>query len=326
MELILANNKREDIADISSFTNVEFDINKEMIFKAQVARAYYTTDMAFGSWIYIPGTEFGGMIEGILTDTTLDYVELSGRTPRGKLSKKIIQPDTGQDYKIVTGDVHEIMRKFIDGNYDDYIKASANAGVSVNNFTLPRYCSLYDGMKRVLASVGRRMVCKFVKNTNTSVYVEVSSEAIRDYSKTIELSNDNQINFKFDDDRMGVNHLIALGKGELKDRIVIHKYLDRNKKISSTKAYTGYEECTEIYDFSSAEESELDEKAEEKILELANASKFEMDVAKLNLDVQLGDIVGGKDYLTGLSDRREISNIIYSINNGVISKVYKLGD
>lgn len=326
MELILANSNREDITDISSFANADFDINKEMKFKVQVARSYYTQDMTFGSWIYIPDTEFGGIIENVVTDTTLDYVELAGRTPRGKMAKRIIQPAAGQDYRTVSGDAHEIMRTFINGNYSGYLSVGENICVNINSFTFQRYCTTYDGLISMLKSLNRKMVCTFVKKTNQPVYVDVSSEPIVDYSDRIELSNDNRINFKLDDNRMGVNHLIALGKGELKDRTVIHKYLDRNKKISASQVYTGYEECTEIYDFSSAEVAELNTKAEEKIMELANTSNFEMDVEKLNLDVKLGDIVGGRDYLTGISDRREISNIIYTISNGTISKTYKLGD
>ena len=326
MELILANNAREDIMDISAFANAEFDINKDMVFKVQVARSYFTQDMTFGSWIYILGTEFGGMIEEVMTDTTLDYVELRGRTPRGKLSKRIIQPDAGQDYKIVSGDAHEIMKSFIDGAFSGYMKVTDDTGISVKNFQFKRYCTVYSGLEEMLQSVNRKMVCKFEKNTGEQFIILVDTEPIVDYSSEIELSNDNKLAFKLDNNRMGVNHLIALGKGELKDRIVIHKYLDRSGNISNTIVYTGYEECAEIYDFSSAEEAELSTKAEEKILELANSSEFDMDVEKLNLDVKLGDIVGGKDYLTGISDQRNISNILYTMNNGDVSKVYKVGD
>ena len=326
MELILANSAREDIMDISSFVNAEFDINKDKIFKVQVARSYYTPDMTFGSWIYIPGTEFGGMIEEVMTDTTLDYVELMGRTIRGKLSKRILQPDAGQDYKIVSGEAHEIMRSFIDGDFSGYMKVTDNTGISVKNYQFKRYCTVYSGLEEMLQSVNRKMVCKFEKNTGEQFIILVDTEPIEDYSSEIELSNDNKLAFKLDNNRMGVNHLIALGKGELKDRVVIHKYLDKSGNISNTIVYTGYEECAEIYDFSSAEEAELDKKAEEKILELANSSEFDMDVEKLNLDVKLGDIVGGRDYLTGISDQRKISNILYTMNNGDVSKVYKLGD
>ena len=49
-----------------------------------------------------------------------------------------------------------------------------------------------------------------------------------------------------------------------------------------------------------------------------------MDVEKLNIDAGIGDIVGGRDYLTGLYAAKPIKNITYSVTNGVVEKVYKL--
>ena len=40
--------------------------------------------------------------------------------------------------------------------------------------------------------------------------------------------------------------------------------------------------------------------------------------------IHAGDIVGGRDYLTGMYGAKPIENIIYSITGGVASKAYEL--
>lgn len=49
-----------------------------------------------------------------------------------------------------------------------------------------------------------------------------------------------------------------------------------------------------------------------------------MDVAKLGLNVGIGDIVGGRDYLTGMYMSKPIGNIIYELTDCVESITYKL--
>ena len=45
---------------------------------------------------------------------------------------------------------------------------------------------------------------------------------------------------------------------------------------------------------------------------------------KLGIDVAIGDVIGGRDYLTGMTMKKSVGNIVYSVTNGVISKEYKL--
>lgn len=51
---------------------------------------------------------------------------------------------------------------------------------------------------------------------------------------------------------------------------------------------------------------------------------FQMDVAKMGMDVEIGDIVGGRDYLTGMYMAKPVENIIYEIINDTELKTYKL--
>ena len=97
--VILATRDREIGARPLRDANCSFDANNNKTFSVQIARAYWTEDMTFGNLVYVPNTEFGGIIGNVLTSTALDYVELKGYTWRGQMDKKIIQPPNGQDYK-----------------------------------------------------------------------------------------------------------------------------------------------------------------------------------------------------------------------------------
>lgn len=49
-----------------------------------------------------------------------------------------------------------------------------------------------------------------------------------------------------------------------------------------------------------------------------------MDIDRLGLEVSIGDIVGGRDYLTGMYMAKPIENIIYEVTNRMESKIYEL--
>ena len=92
--VILADAQRE-IGSLKN-ANVEFDVNNKKMFTVQIARCYWTQSLTFDALVYVPDTEYGGIIGSVLTDTTLDYVELKGYTWRGMLEHKIIQPPGDQ--------------------------------------------------------------------------------------------------------------------------------------------------------------------------------------------------------------------------------------
>ena len=55
-----------------------------------------------------------------------------------------------------------------------------------------------------------------------------------------------------------------------------------------------------------------------------NKKTFDVDVEKLGIDAHIGDIVGGRDYLTGMYCARPIENVICCVMSGKMSKEYEL--
>lgn len=155
-------------------------------------------------------------------------------------------------------------------------------------------------------------------------YILIEAVPIADYSDEIELSKDCGLNYTMEDKRNGVNHLIVTGKGELKDRNVLHLYVWPNGSFKKAQYYKGLAEITQVYENTSTETDELESQSTKKLQELCSKKIFGMDIAKLGIDVGIGDIVGGRDYLTGMYSSRPVANIIYSVTNRVESKEYEL--
>lgn len=322
--VILANENLRELGAIKD-ANVTVDLNGDRTFSVQIARSNWRPELTFSSLIYIMGTEYGGIIGEALTDTTLDYVELKGLSWRGRLAKKIIQPPTGSDYKVVSGELHTVMKELIEPEFDGlFVVSQEDTGISVNNYQFDRYCTLYDGLVKMLKSKWYRLQLSFRREQGEPGYLYIEAVPIVDYSNRIELSRDCQLNYTMDDKRDGVNHLIVAGKGELQDRNVLHLYVQEDGSIGTQQYYTGLQEVAEVYENTSTETDELWSKSEERLQELMNKKTFRMDVAKLGLDIGIGDIVGGRDYLTGMYMAKPVENIVYELTNDVESRTYKL--
>lgn len=322
--VILANSDLRELGSVKG-ANLTVDLNGNRNFSLQIARSYWRPELTFSSLIYILGTEYGGIIGEVLTDTTLDYVELKGLSWRGRLAKKIIEPPAGSDYKTVSGELHAVMKELIEPEFDGlFVVSQEDTGVTVSNYQFDRYCTLYDGLFKMLKSKGYRLQLSFRREQGEPGYLFVEAVPITDYSNRIELSRDCKLNYTMNDKRDGVNHLIVTGKGELQDRNILHLYVQENGEIGTEQYYTGLQEIVEVYENTSTETDELMSAAEDRLRSLAGKKTFKMDVAKLGRDVGIGDIVGGRDYLTGMYMAKPVENIVYEIINDVESKTYKL--
>lgn len=322
MDLILTNSKWNDVEAIIE-PNADFDIGVKNDF---VITFKGIKEIEDGAVIYVPDSEFGGIIKTDKTVTSTNTIQYGGLSWRGILDKRIIVPPRNNDYKIVSGELNSIIAEIIDPMFDGKIIASkSDTDVSVTSYQFDRYCTVLEGLKKMLKTVGYRLKIIYIQcEKGEQGYVEVSAVPIEDFSETIELSQDSQMNFTFENINNGVNHLICLGKGELQERIIIDLYVQKDGSIGKTQYYKGIEEITETYDFSSAETDELEEKGIEKIKDLMNKQSFQMDITKLSIDVDIGDIVGGRDYRNNNYIKQPINEKILKINGRKTSLEYKL--
>lgn len=241
------------------------------------------------------------------------------------MNTKVISPPSGSNYKTVSGELNTVLKKLIEPEFGGlYVVSSADTGVSVSNYQFDRYCTLLDGITKMLQTVGYRMDIRHKREQGVPGYVLVSAVPIVDYSDVIELSKDSGLNYTMEDKRDGVNHLIVTGKGEMQDRNVFHLYVWPSGAIKKTQYYKGLDEIVEVYENTSTETDELENQSRKKLQEVCSKKTFGMDVEKLGINVGIGDIVGGRDYLTGMYGTKPVENIIYSVTSGIVSKEYEL--
>lgn len=325
-QLILADQNLRDIKPVMD-AGIDFAVGSdENDYEIKIRRDRWDERYAYGNIFYIKNTEFGGIIGRKKINTAEDTISLYGRTWRGKLDKKIIQPPDGQDYRKVSGELNTVLNTLVTEQFNDYFVVSQNdTGVSVTNYQFDRYCTLLAGIVKMLKSVGHRMQIKYIQQERGQPgYVELSAVPIVDYSEQIELSQDSRLNFVFDETKNGVNHLICLGKGELQDRQVIDLYVGQNGSVGTTQYYTGIQEVAETYEDTSSESDELEEKGREKLQKLMNSTSFTMDVESLGMEVEIGDIIGGRDYTTGMYAAKPIAKKIYKVSGGTTSLEYEI--
>ena len=151
----------------------------------------------------------------------------------------------------------------------------------------------------------------------------LSAVPIQNLSSEIEYSQDSKIAINMSESRRGINHLICLGKGELKNRQVVHLYVQLDGSISQKKYYIGLAERTAVYDYSNAESIEdLTTKGEEQLATLMGRKVMAMSVQ--DVDVQIGDIIGGRDYEKQIYMQKPVVQKIVKIEQGNLSIEYKV--
>lgn len=311
--------------------NIDFEIGEDAKgsindFEIEYPRYVWTGEIGYDCRVFSPDTEFGGIVKEISTDTKADNIKLKGYTWRGMMMKKVIQPQQGQDYAIATGEINSIIKEKVEKEFPKlFYGVQSDTGVKVNGYQFDRYCTLHDGLVKMLKSVGYRLDIRYIQgDTNESGWVQVQAVPIVDYSKEYELSNDNNMYFTMNASHRGVNHLICLGKGELKERFVEHLYVDANGKVGKTQYFKGVDEIAEVYDSSGSERDDLINNGIKKLEEDKSKTEYNMTMEKLEGNIDIGDIVGGRDYLTGASITKPIGRKIWTISEGAEKVEYKL--
>ena len=133
------------------------------------------------------------------------------------------------------------------------------------------------------------------------------------------------IDFSITKDYRRTNHMIGLGKGDLRNRLVVHYYADGSGKVSNTRTFGGRDEIAAVYDYSSAEKDELDKQTKKQLQDLQGAGAVDVTVHDgLSLDV--GDRVAGCDHVTGLTVTAIVLKKIVKLSGGLLSVSYEVGD
>lgn len=309
MDLIYMNAEKVDQGVMKDFTlDLAFGAD-ENDFECVVVQENHCCESGF--YLYYEGAEYGGIIDDIGVDTEAGEVTYSGRTWHGILESKVLEPDAGEDYLIVSGEANAVMAALVERmNLSELFKASAdNSGIVISNYKMNRYVTGYSGIKKMLKSVGAKLKLSFRNG-----FAVLSAEPLVDYSKDEQFDTDH-IAFKIKKKGNPINHVICLGKGDLAEREVIHVYADSSGNIGDIQTLTGIHEVTAIYENTNAENSEeLRKGGVELIQESWNSNEIDFDFEGDTEFYDIGDIVGAKEIETGIEVAAEITKKIVTMN------------
>ena len=318
MDLIYMNSSMQDIGVIKAYN---FDLafgSDENNFELKVGVNDHCCDA--GYYVYIEGTEYGGIIDAVTSDTAAEEVTYTGRTWHGILNSKVLCPDSGQDYLTLSGNANTILSTLISrmGLTSIFAASSDTSDLTISNYKMARYITGYDGIRKMLNSVNGKLVMSY-----NGTKVILSAVPIVDYTDAGVIDSD-IMSFSVKKTSRKVNHLICLGQGELKDRTVVHLYADTSGSISQSQTLTGLDEYSAVYDNSSAKTTEdLIKAGSEQLSELQKQDDLSVSLSEGEDVFDVSDIVGAVDNVTGIAISVPISKKIISIQNDYLSAAYE---
>lgn len=273
---------------------------------------------------YIEGMEYGGFFEYQKNVSDSDVTEYKGFTWRGLLTKSLILPPEGEDYKIVSGEANSIISTMLSSVLGGLFNVpSESSGLTITSYQFPLYIDTMSGLERMLEAYGYRLSIHADKGDSG---VEITVEAVEAELVAGTYNNDSEVPMTFINDQMGINHLLCAGNGELQERMKVDLYLDENGDVSQTQTFFGFDERTAFYDYGSAQSmDDLIDNGKKRLLELASHLSLSIDTPDRN-DLEVGDIVRGT-FPGGIVVTLPIVKKIFKIVNGnTQTEVYVKGD
>lgn len=273
-----------------------------------------------GSFAYIEGTEYGGVVDGIKAGTNSSTITYKGRTWHGLLNSKVIKPDAGESHLIVSGDANELLAMLIDrlGLTGLFVAEEKTSGINIPSYKFHRYCKGYDGIRDMLGDNGAKLNITWKNRA-----VRLSAVPAVDYTEAPADSDTASLNVEKYSNK--VNHLVCLGQGNLTEREVIHLYADQFGNIGDEQHYFGLDEFEDTYENTNSEDLRRD--GISRFKSLRNNDKADFSLKKANaIPYDIGDIVGASEIRTGINVTATVTQKIIKIKNGVISTEYKTGE
>lgn len=326
MEIIHADENLDEIQMLTEFDQYEAVSGlgfkyADNDFELQVKEAVWSKyPMVKGHYLYEVGTEWGGMLEDVNHVGTT--VKVGGPTWRGMLARKILSPPSGQAYRtITTMEANQAIAALIGTSFGTLITVStANSGITVSGSF--RYTNLLAAIHSMLQQYGARLEIVF-----DGTQVVLSAVSSIDYTET-ELSQDYDAPLESSVAHgKAYNHVIALGRGELVDREVAELWRLDDGTITTTPQPIGPKDKQFVLDYPNAESlEELTNNATAKLIENAPEESIAINLDEIETDFRLGDVVGGKDNVTGLKISKPITQKILKIDKSGRKINYKAGE
>lgn len=270
-------------------------------------------------YVYIDGTEYGGTIDQIKSGTSTNTLSGTGRSFHGILAGKRIVPSSGQSHVVVSGQVSTVLQQIIELlDLDDLFEAPATESdaVAISSYQFERFVDAYTGLKAMCLANSLKLTMRCVSGK-----VLLGAKAVVDYGSKVD---SDLLDFELTVISRCTNHLICGGTGENENRAIVHFYADSEGNVSHTQTLFGIDEIEGFYDYSNADEDQLEEDGKKKLEEMQTTGEVKVSVHE-DLDINVGDIVTGRDNKTGMVVSAPITKKIVKVSKGVAAFSYEAG-
>lgn len=315
MVLVVHDRELGDVRELSDFSlDLAFGSDEnafELTCDAEIAPTE-------GQLVFVDGTEYGGVVDEASYEAGRDAsgtVTCKGRTWHGILAGKRLLPDSGSGYLSVSGKAGEVLASLVARMGLSDLFSAASDGTAVS-FAFDRFCDGYSGLRALAKANGRKLAMR-----RTSGKVELSLPPVVDYANKVD---SDLLDFTLTSVHRCVNHLVCAGTGELEERAVVHFYADAAGNVSHTQTLFGVDEIAALYDYSNADEEELEEEGRKKLQEYQTQGSVEVD-AHDDIDVDVGDVISARDNAHGRTVTAEVAKKIVKVSRGVATYSYEVG-
>ena len=306
---------------VSADAQIKSSVGADVIdntFSITISEKVWESDPIYeGDYIYSPDTEWGGIVTLVSHSTGERTITLQGATWRGMLFQKRIYPPEGFAYLAVEDmEANEVIRTILGNAFGDLFTV---ADVTTRSYITAqwRYQSFAEGLHKTLRDNGLRLDLKF---DNVNGCVVAQALPANDLTDIVEISQDYNIDFTSTSGNIQkTNHCLALGSGELEERVVLNVYRLGDQYYTEKPPQLAEKDVrTIILDYPNAEnESELLESALDRLQSGLDTRKIVVDDFSAGTDAELGDLIRVRDRLTGMNARSEITSKILTIMMGV---------
>ena len=221
----------------------------------------------------------------------------------------------------MSGDANAIIKELLANVLGGFFYVPETAsGCTITNYQFPLYINVLDGIYGMLEEHGYRLSIHAEK-TAAGMPVIVTVEAVASSMVGGTANEDSPAQITLTDNRMGINHLVCMGAGELQERQRLDLYIQADGSIGKTQYYTGFAERTAYYDYGSVESlDELEKHGTKRLQDLASSQKVEVK-ANDGTSIEIGDSVQAS--LRGNVVTTPIVRKVVKITQGVESVNYK---
>lgn len=320
---------REDIGVLDNMYSLDMELGDDDDFTFTMALSE-SGNINLHDYIYSEFTEFGGRILSSEIVSKEKKIIFKGETCRGLLKRTVISPNAGQEYLTVSGYFDDIVTMLLSrtGSELGYLFSASYASGYESYYIASyqiRYLTLYDAMIGMLETINAKL---FIDNTRVdanSLQFFISATPIVDFSNDFGFSQSTNTFFRIEDNQSGINTLVCLGGGIGVDRIVKTLYYDGTNIVDiSPNIQKGFRRYKVYENVNDDTIEKLDEDGRKYFIDLLSYKKTEITDFETLYDIQVGDIVGAYDEVTGATISSPVisKNLVIDGNKQTIN--YKL--